>query len=188
MDNTQDHIGDGREIRFSGSGGQGLILATRILASALMAGGFNVAQSQSYEPVSRGGQSRSDLIVSKGEADYPLSSRLDYLLILHDAAADASDELLSKDSLVLVDTELVPTPPEGAHQTISLPFTATARKLGNKQAANMVALGALVSTSGLCARDRLEQAVKDLTPARFSALNLEAIDAGWNLPAIAGEG
>ena len=63
---------DTLEIRFSGSGGQGLILAARILAAALVAQGRNVAQSQSYEPVSRGGLSRSDLVISDGEADFPL--------------------------------------------------------------------------------------------------------------------
>jgi 2-oxoglutarate ferredoxin oxidoreductase subunit gamma len=172
---------DDVEIRFSGSGGQGLILSAKILAAALVEEGNNVAQSQSYEPVSRGGLSRSDLVVTKGEAAYPLSSGLDFLMILDGAAANASDGLLNKDSLVLVDAELVPNPPVGDFTIKSLPFTETARKLGNKRVANIVALSALVSLSGICAEDTLEEIVKAKTPAKFARLNIEALEAGRKL-------
>lgn len=169
---------DNTEIRFSGSGGQGLILSAKILAAALMDEGKNVAQSQSYEPVSRGGLSRSDLVVSEGEAAYPLSRGLDYLLVLDGAAAHASDGLLGADSLVLVDAELVPEPPTGAFCVESLPFLDTARGLGNKRVANIVALGALVSLSGICQQETLERIVRTKTPAKFMRLNIEALEAG----------
>ena len=65
------------EIRFSGSGGQGLILSARTLATALTLDGKKVAQSQSYEPTSRGGLSRSDLVVAQETVDYPLVTKLD---------------------------------------------------------------------------------------------------------------
>ncbi|MCP5037492.1 MAG: pyruvate ferredoxin oxidoreductase [Rhodobacteraceae bacterium] len=172
---------DNFEVRFSGSGGQGLILSAKFLSAALMAEGYNVAQSQSYEPVSRGGLSRSDLVVSKGQAAFPLSRGLDYLLILHGAAAHASDGLLSKNSLVLVDSELVPEPPKGDFTLISLPFTDTARKLGNKRVANIVALSALVARAGLCPMAVLENVVRTKTPPKFANLNMEAFEAGQAL-------
>lgn len=163
------------DIRFSGSGGQGLILAARILASALVKGGKNVAQSQSYEPVSRGGLSRSDLVITEGEADFPLSSALDYLLILDQAAAGVSDDLLDENSVVLVDAELVTSAPKGAH---ALPFTETARRLGNKRVANIVALGALSAAGEICDHTVLEQSLKSMTPVKFTRLNQEAFAAG----------
>ncbi len=166
------------EIRFSGSGGQGLITAARILASALVDQGRNVAQSQSYEPVSRGGLSRADLIVSDGEAAYPLVSRLDFLLILDQAAAHASDDLLGEGALVLVDSALVRDPPQGAFRCLALPFTETAQGLGNKRAANLVALGALVGLAEICPFDALERATAARMPARLERLNTEALAAG----------
>ncbi len=169
------------EVRFSGSGGQGLILSAKFLSAALVAEGYNVAQSQSYEPVSRGGLSRSDLVVSKGQAAFPLSRGLDYLLILHGAAARASGDLLGKDSLVMVDSELVPDPPKGKFTLISLPFTDTARKLGNKRVANIVALSALVAHSGICAQKTLEEVVRAKAPPKFASLNMEAFEAGQEL-------
>ncbi len=171
------------EIRFSGSGGQGLITSARILATALVEEGWNVAQSQSYEPVSRGGLSRADLVISTGEAAYPLSSRLDLLLILDNAAAHASDPLLTDSSLVLVDSELVGDPPRGTFRTIALPFTETARALGNKRVANIVALSALVGLSGICAETVLQQATRSRTPPKLARLNMEALVAGRELAA-----
>ncbi len=166
------------EIRFSGSGGQGLILSAKFLSAALVAEGYNVAQSQSYEPVSRGGQSRSDLVVSRGQAAFPLSRGLDFLLILHDAAARSSDAVIGKDTLVLVDAELVLNPPKGDFKLLSLPFTETARKLGNKRVANIIALSALVAHSGVCKMETLEQIVRTKTPPKFARLNMEAFEAG----------
>ncbi|HJP26220.1 MAG TPA: 2-oxoacid:acceptor oxidoreductase family protein, partial [Arenicellales bacterium] len=60
------------EIRLSGSGGQGLILGGRLLMHTLMLAGYYVAQSQSYEPTSRGGLSRSDLVASESPVEFPL--------------------------------------------------------------------------------------------------------------------
>ena len=59
------------QIRLSGSGGQGLQLSARVLAAAFADEGRIVALSQSYEPTSRGGVSRSDLVVGDGLVDYP---------------------------------------------------------------------------------------------------------------------
>lgn len=169
------------EIRFSGSGGQGLILSAKLLSAALIVEGYNVSQSQSYEPVSRGGLSRSDLVISKGQAAFPLSRGLNYLLILDGAAANASDGLLGPNSLVLVDSELVPEPPKGDFKLVSLPFVETARKLGNKRVANIVALSALVALSGVCPVETLETVVRAKTPPKFAVLNQEAFVAGQSL-------
>jgi 2-oxoglutarate ferredoxin oxidoreductase subunit gamma len=166
------------EIRFSGSGGQGLITSARILANALIEEGLNVAQSQSYEPVSRGGLSRADLVISAGEAAYPLSSHLDFLLILDQAAAHASDALLGEGSLVLVDSELVRDPPQGVWRTLALPFTETAHRLGNKRVTNIVALSALVTLSGICTAEVLERATRARTPPKLARLNMEALVSG----------
>ncbi|MCW2305921.1 2-oxoacid:acceptor oxidoreductase family protein [Rhodobium gokarnense] len=169
------------EIRFSGSGGQGLLLSARIMAAALAGAGRTVAQSNAYEPVSRGGLSRSDLVVSDGEADYPLARRLDYLLILDDAAARASDGLLGAHSLVLVDAERVTTVPEGPFRALRLPFTETARNLGNPRVTNIVALGALTALSGLCPPEPLLASILAMTPAKLERLNQNAFAAGLTM-------
>jgi 2-oxoglutarate ferredoxin oxidoreductase subunit gamma len=57
---------------FSGSGGQGVITAAIILAeAAVIHEGMNATQSQSYGAAARGGSTRSDIIISDSEIDFP---------------------------------------------------------------------------------------------------------------------
>ena len=65
------------EIRLCGSGGQGLLVAGAILAEALTLEGLRVAQSQSFEPTSRGGMSRTDLVGSDGTVGSFIAEHVD---------------------------------------------------------------------------------------------------------------
>ncbi|MGE0485674.1 MAG: 2-oxoacid:acceptor oxidoreductase family protein [Gammaproteobacteria bacterium] len=172
-----------RQVRLAGTGGQGLGLAGRLLADACVAAGHAVAQSQTYEPTSRGGSSRSDLVVAAGTVDYPLVTALDALLLLDQAALEDAPELLRDGALVVTDAALVPRPPTVEVEVHALPLTARARELGNPRVANMVGLGALVGLAGWPAFEQVEQAVVTSTPARFRDLNLAALRAGRALVA-----
>lgn len=171
------------EVRISGSGGQGILLAGRILAAALGAEALNVAQSQSYEPTSRGGLSRADLVASDGEVDYPLASDLDYLVILDEIAATASNDLLQRDSLVLVDSPLEELCELNGQQVHYLPISETARSLGDIRSTNMVALGALVSLSGICSRENLLDAIERVAPAKLVGAATRAVEKGGSIAA-----
>jgi 2-oxoglutarate ferredoxin oxidoreductase subunit gamma len=171
-------VGDELQIRFSGSGGQGLQLSARILAEAALHEGWSVAHSQSYEPTSRGGLSRSDLVLSRHGIDYPLATRLDVLVILDDVGAAASTPLLTAGSIVIVDAHKVAAPPAGPWTVRALPCTETARRLGNERVANVVCLGALLSLKPLCAFDTLTAALSEQTPPKLIDINLEALAAG----------
>ncbi len=71
------------EIRFSGAGGQGLILAGVIMAEAAsIYDGKQAVQSQSYGPEARGGASKSEVIISDTAIDYPKATVVDALLAL----------------------------------------------------------------------------------------------------------
>ncbi len=71
-----------QELRLSGSGGQGLILAGIILAEAALHDGKNVVQSQSYGPEARGGASKAEVIISDEIINYPKVNKCDILLCL----------------------------------------------------------------------------------------------------------
>ncbi len=172
------------EVRLSGSGGQGLILSAGILAEALIREGRCVSQSQSYEPTSRGGLSRSDLVISDCPADYPLVTELDYLVILDQCAVEASDGMIKDDAVVVVDTRHVTDPPQGDFRVIQLPVIETATAVGNRRVANIVALGAMAELSGLCSPEALKDAVRARVPAALRDLNVEALARGR---ALAGE-
>jgi 2-oxoglutarate ferredoxin oxidoreductase subunit gamma len=173
--------GTGYEIRLSGTGGQGLGLGGKMLAAALSSEGLHVAQSQSYEPTSRGGMSRSDLVVTPETADYPLATGLDYLLILDKRALSISEGMINDDAIVLVDEELVPDPPEGDFKVHALPLTRTAISLGNLRVTNVVSLGALIALGDICSLETLEAAIKRVTPVKYAQMNLDAVRAGFEL-------
>jgi 2-oxoglutarate ferredoxin oxidoreductase subunit gamma len=173
------------EIRIGGTGGQGLILCAKMLADGLSAAGKRVAQSQTYEPTSRGGFCNSDLVISAGDVDFPLATAVDYLVLLDRLAVKPSWPLLKPGALVIADTRLCPELPEGdrdgRYHAYHLPLSRTAIELGSERVANIVALGALAALSCVCERKALEQAVRAETPKSFLDLNLDALTAGYRL-------
>ena len=169
------------EIRLCGIGGQGLLVAGAILAEALMLEGLRVAQSQSFEPTSRGGMSRTDLVASDGAIDFPLATALDCALILDQIAAVPTAGLVKRGGLVLLDRDRVPRPLDGDFALRSLALSESAKGLGDARVANLVGLGALTRLAELCSDASLERAIRSASPARFIDLNLEAARAGRSL-------
>ncbi|MBL0090584.1 MAG: 2-oxoacid:acceptor oxidoreductase family protein [Ideonella sp.] len=172
---------DRLELRIAGTGGQGLILAAKMLADVLVGAGRRVAQSQTYEPTSRGGYCNADLVVAETEVDYPLATALDALVLLDQLAVAPSWPLLKPGALVLADTRLCPELPAGDCRKLHLPLTRTAIELGSERVANIVALGALALLAGLCEREALVRSVRTETPRSFVQLNLDALAAGFEL-------
>ena len=170
------------EVRIGGTGGQGLILAAKMLADALASGGKHVAQAQSDEPTSRGGFCSADLIVADGGIDFPLATALDCLVLLDRMAVAPSWPLLKPGALVIADTRLCPELPDGSYRRFHLPLSRTALDLGSERVTNIVALGALAALSDICDRSRIEQAVRAEAPRGFLDLNTDALKAGYTLP------
>ena len=173
------------EIRIGGTGGQGLILSAKMLAAALAAADRQVAQSQTYEPTSRGGFCSSDLVIADAEVDYPLATALDCLVLLDRMAIKPSWPLLKDGALVIADTRLCPELPKGDYRIHHLPLTRTAIDVGSERVANIIALGALVAHAKLCEQHVVEQAVRAETPKSFLDLNLDAFAAGYKLAVVA---
>lgn len=171
------------EIRLAGSGGQGLITGMHILFRALALEGKRAAQSQSYEPTSRGGFCFSDLVVSDESGDYPLATRLDMVAALSQIGLDRSLPLIKPGALVIVDERLVSDPPREGFDLHVLPIFARAVETGSPRIANVVALGALARLGRLVSDEVLEQAVRLETPPKFADLNLAAVREGRALAA-----
>ncbi|MBI2914756.1 MAG: 2-oxoacid:acceptor oxidoreductase family protein [Firmicutes bacterium] len=168
------------EVRLSGSGGQGLILAGIILAEASINDGMNSVHTQSYGAQSRGGHSRSDVVISEGAIDFPHVAAADVLLTMSQEAAKVYAPLVKPEAVVVVDSTYVDAvvPPSGA-RVYRIPISRLARiELGKEMAANMVALGAMNALSHLVTPGSLRQAVLDRVPRGTQELNLRALDLG----------
>lgn len=169
------------ELRFGGSGGQGLQLSAKLLADALIREGWNVARSQSYEPTSRGGLSRADLMVSSGSIDYPLVTALDYLVLLDQPGVPISLPILKPGALVVADGRRVSELPAKGFDIHLIPLSEIALALGNQRVTNIVALGCFISLSAICRPETLEAAIQSGVPPRFLDLNLRAFARGLEL-------
>lgn len=172
------------EFRLSGSGGQGLLLAGIALAEAAILEGKNATQTQSYGPEARGGASKSEVVISDEEIDYPKAIDPDFLLALTAESYRTFGRAMG-DGLVVVDAS-VPLSGEVKARTMALPIIETAtRALGKAVVSNMVALGALAGLSGTVSRKSLEAAVAKRAPAGTADLNMRALAAGFELAEVA---
>jgi len=173
------------EIRLSGAGGHGMILAGIILAEALgIYEGKNVAQTQSYGPEARGGASRSDVVVSDGEIDYPKAERLDILLALTQESYDKYFPILKKDGMLIIDSDYVQIEKGKTVdiKLVALPLSRVAREsVGRELVTNIVSLAVLAEKSKLISRESLEKAVLGRVPKGTEALNKKALEAGCNI-------
>jgi 2-oxoglutarate ferredoxin oxidoreductase subunit gamma len=175
------------EIRFSGSGGQGILLAAAIVAEAATALGKNVVQTQSYGPAARGGASKAEAIIADDEIDYPEVDAPDVSLCLSQAAYEKYAADTRPGGLLLYDSGLVdPGDSLPGRDLKGIPFTqASAEHLKKTVVANIVAVGALVELTGMVPAEAAEAAVVSRVPERFRELNVEAFRLGRRLAAAA---
>ncbi len=168
------------EFRLSGSGGQGLILAGKILAeAAAIYDGKNATQSQSYGPEARGGSSRSEVIVSDEEIDYPKAVNIDLLLCFTQEACDKYYKDVKDTGVILVDSSYVTKIPHGKFKIHAVPITELAEKeIGKALVANIVALGIITALTDAVSRKAVESAILSRVPKGTEELNLKAFNIG----------
>lgn len=170
------------EIRLSGSGGQGLILAGIILGEAAsIYEDKEAVQTQSYGPESRGGASKSEVVISSSEIDYPKVTSPNLLLAMTQEACDKYIGDLRDGGIAIIDSDLVERVPSGIENVLSIPLTSIARETSGKTiVANIVALGAITTISGVVSRDAVENAVMARVPKGTEEMNRKALHAGFD--------
>lgn len=171
-------------IRLAGSGGQGIILCSIILADAALMGGAYAAQSQSYGPEARGGACKAEVVISDQEIDFPKVIKSDFMLSLTQTSLEKYLSGAKPGSVLMIDDSL--TLPEAANDmglTIcKLPILSTARDtLKRPMVANIVAAGAINTYLKLVDHETLEAAVLKNVPAGTEELNRLAMVLGAQL-------
>lgn len=171
------------EIRFSGSGGQGLILAGVIFAEAAsIYDKKNAVQSQSYGPEARGGASKSEVIISDQAIDFPKATAIDLQLSLTQESCSKYYKDVKPDGTLLLDEDFVKEVPNGTFKVIKLPIIRTAAdEIGKSFVANIVALGAITAITGQVTYESVEKAVLSRVPKGTEEMNKKALKAGFDL-------
>jgi len=171
------------EIVLSGSGGQGLILAGRILAEAASIYDHKEAvMTQSYGPEARGGASKAEVIISCQKINYPKVMHTDILLAMTEKSLEKYGDSLTPGGLLIVDETFIHKVPSSFKNVFKAPFSSLAIKLLDASiVANVIALGALTCISNAVSHQALVQAVLALVPERVLVLDRIAVDAGYKV-------
>jgi 2-oxoglutarate ferredoxin oxidoreductase subunit gamma len=183
---TQGGPGAGGEryrMVFCGSGGQGVITASILLAeAAVFHEGWNAVQTQMYGPEARGGVTRADLIISPVEINFPKVTQPNILVALSQAAYDHYAAIIRPGGLLLTDSFFVRQKPNVDARQKELPFHRTAlEQLGAAQPANICLLGALVSITGIVKPESLRAAVESRFAGSGAEANLRALALGLEM-------
>ena len=170
------------EIRLSGSGGQGLILAGVILAEAAILDDKIAIQSQSYGPEARGGASKAEVIISTEEIDFPKVISPNLVLALTQVASDKYAHTVDSDGILVVDEEFILPDTINAKKIVKLPIIQTAiDKVGRNIVANIVAIGLITELTQVVSKESVEKAVLARVPKGTEDLNRKALSEGYLL-------
>ncbi|NIP23265.1 MAG: 2-oxoacid:ferredoxin oxidoreductase subunit gamma [Phycisphaerae bacterium] len=170
-------------IIIAGFGGQGIILAGRLVAQTAMKAGKEVTYMPSYGAEVRGGTANCTVIISDEPIASPLVNRPDSLIIMNKASLNKFVSRLKNGGLLIMNSSLIDTKPEldDSIEIIAVPADEIAVELGNKKAANMVALGAYFQKRGILSPDAAVACLPDTIARRYHKtlpVNTEAIHRG----------
>ncbi|MBR4420981.1 MAG: 2-oxoacid:acceptor oxidoreductase family protein [Erysipelotrichaceae bacterium] len=172
---------DNFQLRFAGTGGQGMMLIGDLMAYYYgIIADKQIVLLKSYGPEARGGACRSELIVDETEC-YPAVTCPDLLLAMSEQSYHLYREDIDEDTIVLVDSELVKDADETHPHTYQVPMTDIAsQKTGKAICANIVALGVMTRLLKIDP-EKMREVLKTKLPARILEINLEAFQAGYEV-------
>lgn len=173
-----------REMRLSGSGGQGVILAAIIFADAAIEDGLNAIQTQSYGPEARGGASKAEVIINDGEINYPKVMKNNLLLSLTQKSLDKYIKSLDPDGILVVDQDVEVPADVKAKKVYKLPIIDTAaEKIGIPMVANIVSIGVLyeIMCKDIIKLETIKNTIAGRVPKATIEKNLQAFEEGVNL-------
>ena len=168
------------EIIITGFGGQGIILAGRILGkSASLGDNKESTLVQAYGPESRGGACNAQVIISDRPIHYPYVTIPKILVAMSQAGYDKFEPNLVPESVLLVDQDLVN--PEGAVcDHFAIPATRMAENLGNKMMANIIMLGFCTAITQAVSSEAAQATIAQSVPRGTEERNIEAFNKGYD--------
>ena len=174
-----------RELMVTGIGGQGVQLATQVLARAAMAEGREVLLFGSYGGMMRGGNTDTTLVLADGPIEAPpvVPSTWAAILMHHDYWQPVRQRL-RPGSLVLVNTSVFEAKAalDPAWDVLELPATDLAVDVGNILTASLVMVGAFAAATDIVGVDALRQGLDESIPPyrrQHLPLNVAALEAGF---------
>jgi 2-oxoglutarate ferredoxin oxidoreductase subunit gamma len=163
-----------QDVMIAGFGGQGVLLAGKLLAHAGMLEGRHVTWFPSYGAEIRGGTANCTVIISDAEIGSPVIQNPSAMLILNEASFKKFEQRIRPGGLLFLNTSLVDRPATRTDiARIDIKASDIAVQLGDARIANMVMIGAFLQKTRIVALESVLNALKAvLPPRRHSLLSL----------------
>ncbi len=171
------------EIIIAGFGGQGIMLAGKLLAQTAMDSDKEVTYMPSYGAEVRGGTANCMVVISDEAIASPLVTEPDTLIAMNKASLNKFATRLKPGGLLIMNSSLIDTEPklDDTIEIISIPADQIALELGSGRSANMVVLGAYLQKCELLSADAAAKSLPDILAKRHHKtlpVNIEALKQG----------
>ena len=167
------------EIRITGFGGQGVVLAGHIIGRACAIGAdMHATMIQSFGPEARGSACSATLVVSPTEILYPYIQRPDIFVVMSSEGYDKFHTDLKDDGILVFEQDLVHPISHEGQKSYGVPSTRIAESLGRGIVQNIVMVGFFAGVTDLVPRQMVREAVLGSVPKGTEELNLQAFDSG----------
>ena len=172
------------EVTFAGFGGQGIMMAGKLLAYAGMEEGKNVVWLPSYGPEMRGGTAYCVVIISKSAISSPIIKHPQCCAVMNRPSLDKFAPLIRPGGKLLINSSLINVSSDRTDiDILHVPANEIALKCGTGKAANMVMLGAYAGMlKNVDARTIRKMIRKEFeAKPKFIKVNLDAFNKGYRL-------
>jgi 2-oxoglutarate ferredoxin oxidoreductase subunit gamma len=171
------------QVTIAGFGGQGIMLAGKLLAQTAMQAGRQVTYMPSYGAEVRGGAANCSVVIADEPIASPAVSKPDSLIAMSKASLNKFGPCLKKGGLLIMNSSLIDSDPniDSSIEIVKVPADQIAIELGNIKVANMVALGAYIAARGFLAPDAAADCLVDVLAERHHKtipVNTEALRRG----------
>jgi 2-oxoglutarate ferredoxin oxidoreductase subunit gamma len=167
------------EIRITGFGGQGVVLAGHIIGRACsIHADLNATMIQSFGPEARGSACSSTLVVSDDEVLYPYIQRPDIFVVMSAEGYEKFGEELKDDGVLIYEQDLVRPAAKAGQKPFGSPPTRIAESLGRAIVQNIVMVGFFAGVANLVSAEAMRDAVKGSVPEGTEEINLQAFEKG----------
>jgi len=173
-------------ILIAGSGGQGIIILGKVLATVATHTVPHVTFFPAYGAEVRGGTSNCQIVLSDEEIPSPVSEQFDSILMLNQVSLDRFLPALTPGGQVVANSSLCAT--EKIAGIIAIPASEEAIALGNSRCTNFIMLGAYLAMNPVVPADGVSDTIADTFAAKGTAvvdLNRRAFARGIELAAAA---
>jgi len=174
-----------RSVVIAGFGGQGVILAGKILAQAGMDYGLEVTWLPSYGPEMRGGTANCTVILSNAPVGSPIVDEPDGLIAMNRPSLEKFERVVARGGTIVVNASLME--PSASRDDVAIHSVALndiASRVGDPRTLNMVALGAYVKATGVvplkAVVGAMKRSMEETGKERFVDVNRRALEEGYD--------